>query len=274
MINIISFLIIKLFQISSFLILIIRTFISISASSWVGAWVGLEINLLSIMPILILTKNIKSSEASIKYFITQIIASIVLLAFILLIIINFPNSFYGNPPPYLGIIGALILKIGAAPLHFWLPSVIEGLTWPRCIIIITWQKITPMILLSFISKFNIFILIFIVMSSLIGAIGGFNQTNLKKIMAFSSINHISWIIIAITLNEITWIVYFLSYCLISLSIVILFIIQGNSQINQLWNSINKSFFSKNCNLCLSSFLRGLTPIFRVFTKMNYYFKIN
>nr|YP_665512.1 NADH dehydrogenase subunit 2 [Campodea fragilis]ABF49562.1 NADH dehydrogenase subunit 2 [Campodea fragilis] len=256
----------KLFHLISLMFLISSTFISISASSWLGAWVGLEINLLSIIPILILSKNMRSSEATIKYFITQIVASIMILAFILLTMMQLPNSYFGTPLSYQGISLALMLKMGAAPLHFWFPSVMEGLSWVSCSIIMTWQKITPIILLSFIVEMNTLTIMFISLSALIGAMGGLNQTSLKKIMAFSSINHISWMLVAISINENYWFTYFLIYSTMALSASFLFFNYSLFNINQMWNFMNKTTISKITILCIFMSMGGLPPFLGFFPK--------
>lgn len=114
-----------------------------------------------------------------------------------------------------------MLKSGAAPFHFWFPEVIEGLSWFNGLILITWQKIAPLILISYNFCYNFFI-ISIILSILIGSLGGLNQTSIRKLMAFSSINHLGWILLAIINNELLWITYFLLYSLLSISIIIIF----------------------------------------------------
>jgi len=101
----------------------------------------------------------------------------------------------------------LLLKRGAAPFHFWFPNVIEGLSWINSLILITWQKIAPLILTSYII-INKIILISVILSIIIGSLGGLNQTSLRKLMAFSSINHLGWILSAIYSRESLWIIYF------------------------------------------------------------------
>jgi len=166
---------------------------------------------------------------------------------------------------------SLILKIGRAPLHFWLPRVINGLSWTNCLILITWQKITPIILTSFVRNIFYLPLLFIILSAIFGALGGLNQTNLKKLIAFSSINHISWILLALTINEILWFVYFIIYSVISFSIISLFIVHNTSHINQIWRTINKKNNYKINILLCPSIYRRTTPLFRVLTQMNNHF---
>lgn len=118
---------------------------------------------------------------------------------------------------------SLLLKIGAAPFHFWFPGVIEGLNWINSLTLITWQKIAPLILLSYNLTINTFTALIIVVSVLIGSLGGLNQTSLRKILAYSSINHLGWLIAALALGENLWNMYFIIYSF--LSRVIIFILQ-------------------------------------------------
>lgn len=115
----------------------------------------------------------------------------------------------------------LLLKRGAAPFHFWFPGVMEGLNWINNLILITWQKIAPLILISYII-INKFLIIIIILSVLIGSIGGLSQTSLRKIIAFSSINHLGWILAAIISSENLWITYFLLYTFLSFNLIYIF----------------------------------------------------
>lgn len=124
-----------------------------------------------------------------------------------MIIISFNLNWINNNFYELLILSTLLLKNGAAPFHFWFPGVIEGLSWINGLILITWQKIAPLILISYNINYNFF-LISIILSIIIGALGGLNQTSLRKLIAFSSINHLGWILIAIINNELLWFTYF------------------------------------------------------------------
>lgn len=86
---------------------------------------------------------------------------------------------------------ALGLKIGLAPLHIWLPEVLQGLDLTTGLIISTWQKLAPFAILAQLSAHASPILIAIgLLSTLVGGWGGLNQTQLRKILAYSSIAHL------------------------------------------------------------------------------------
>lgn len=218
-----------------FLLTLIRgTLLAISSNSWLGVWIGLEINLLSFIPLISDNKNLISTESSLKYFLTQAIASAVLLLAILILFI-YQNSLiiiriFNNYEALL-ISSALFLKIGAAPFHFWLPTIIEGLSWTNNLILITWQKIAPIVVISYRINYNYFIIV-IVLCIIIGSLGGLNQTSLRKIIAFSSINHLGWILSSLLFNLSLWWNYFIIYIFLSIRLVFIFNIFQLFYINQ------------------------------------------
>lgn len=195
-------------------------------------WIGLEINLLSIIPLITNKNNIFSSESALKYFITQALASRTVL-FSIIIIRNSNEFIPQNSENFFIIIinSALLIKLGAAPFHSWFPEVMEGLNWINCLIILTWQKIAPIILIIYNIQITLFFTTVIIASTIIGGLIGINQTRLRKIIAYSSINHIGWIIARIYSFSI-WRRYFLIYCLISFNIIIIFKINNLFWIRQ------------------------------------------
>lgn len=255
------FLIAKTYKILFLSTIIIRTIISISSYSWLGIWLGLEINLLSIIPLIHDQKNILSAESAIKYFIVQSVAStIILLAIIILINRSKITTNVNLQSTLLLIINSrLLTKIGIAPFHFWFPEVIEGLNWINCLLILTWQKIAPIVLLIYNIKFIMFTSIVILASIIIRGIIGVNQVSLRKIIAYSSINHIGWIIRTIIIIETIWIYYFLIYTIISINIIIILKTIKIFYLNQLFQSINSRIITKMFFILNFLSLRGIPP---------------
>nr|YP_010046634.1 NADH dehydrogenase subunit 2 [Aedes alboannulatus]QPJ78552.1 NADH dehydrogenase subunit 2 [Aedes alboannulatus]QPJ78565.1 NADH dehydrogenase subunit 2 [Aedes alboannulatus] len=219
-----------------FIMLILGSLITISSNSWLGAWMGLEINLLSFIPLMNEgKKNLMASESSLKYFLTQAFASSILLFAIILMMLFFNNNWMmTNNFNDLLILSTLLLKSGAAPFHFWFPGVMEGLNWINSLILMTWQKIAPLMLISYNMNYNFF-LISIILSMIIGALGGLNQTSLRKLMAFSSINHLGWMLMAMMNNELLWFTYFILYSILSMSIILMFNNFKLFHFNQIFN---------------------------------------
>lgn len=191
--------------------------------------------MLSFIPLLRDNNNSISTEASLKYFLTQALASTVLLfSSILLILKNNINTEINESFTSIIIISALLLKRGAAPFHFWFPNIMEGLTWINALILITWQKIAPLILISYLNIKNL-LLIRVILSVIVGAIGGLNQTSLRKLIAFSSINHLGWILRSIIISESIWLIYFIFYSFLSFILTFIFNIFKLFHLNQLFS---------------------------------------
>nr|WMQ77936.1 NADH dehydrogenase subunit 2 [Marumba cristata] len=237
-------------------ILIFSTFISISANSWFGCWIGLEINLLSFIPLISNSNNLLSSEASLKYFLTQSIASMNFLFSILIKFILMKNFEMNN---FISIMinSSLLMKMGSAPFHYWFPNISEGMSWLNNFILMSWQKISPMILLSYYFNMN-FMYLIIIMNVIIGAIGGMNQTSLRKMMAFSSINNLGWMIFSLMISNNLWIFYFIMYSILISIMFFLFYTLNMFFINQLF--INNMNFMIKLNLFINFLsLGGLPP---------------
>nr|YP_009172425.1 NADH dehydrogenase subunit 2 [Herona marathus]ALG63363.1 NADH dehydrogenase subunit 2 [Herona marathus] len=239
------------------------TLISISSNSWLGCWIGLEINLMSFIPLISNPNNLLNSEASLKYFLTQSIASINFLFSILLNLTIMKNYLMDN---FISILinSSLFMKMGSVPFHFWFPNIMEGLSWMNCFILMTWQKITPMILLSYYLNLN-FLFLSMILNVTIGAIGSFNQTSLRKLMAFSSINNLGWMLSALMISENLWMIYFIFYSFFISFLCFLFYIMNIFYINQLFN-FNLKFLIKLFILINFLSLGGLPPFLGFFPK--------
>nr|YP_009689998.1 NADH dehydrogenase subunit 2 [Drosophila mercatorum]QEG54023.1 NADH dehydrogenase subunit 2 [Drosophila mercatorum]UKE79677.1 NADH dehydrogenase subunit 2 [Drosophila mercatorum]UKE79690.1 NADH dehydrogenase subunit 2 [Drosophila mercatorum]UKE79703.1 NADH dehydrogenase subunit 2 [Drosophila mercatorum]UKE79716.1 NADH dehydrogenase subunit 2 [Drosophila mercatorum] len=233
--------------------MIMGTFITVTANSWLGAWMGLEINLLSFIPLVSDSNNLKSTEASLKYFLTQALASTVLLFSVILLMLK-NNMNYEINSSFISMItlSTLLMKSGAAPFHFWFPNLMDGLTWMNSLLIMTWQKIAPLMLISYLNLKNILI-ISVILSIFIGAIGGLNQTSLRKLMAYSSINHLGWMLSALMISESIWLIYFLFYSFLSITLTFMFNIFKMFHLNQLF-----SLFTHNKIIKFTLFMNFLS----------------
>nr|UJG45527.1 NADH dehydrogenase subunit 2 [Diplonevra concinna] len=248
--------------------LILGTLITISSNSWLSAWMGLEINLLSFIPLMNDNKNLMSTESSMKYFLVQAMASSILLFFVIMYMVNsnFYNNFiYMNFYLNLLIISTLMLKMGMAPFHFWFPNIIEGLNWINSLILLTWQKIAPLMLMSYMNL-NKIIIPMIIVSMIISAMGGLNQTSLRKIMVYSSINHLSWMCASMMYNELIWLNYFLFYSFLSLTLIYYFFMNKLFYMNQLYSLYNYSMEMKLIMLLNFLSLGGLPPFLGFYPK--------
>nr|ALO76179.1 NADH deshydrogenase subunit 2 [Mylabris sp. MYL01] len=250
----------KFYKIMFFNSMILGTLVTVSSYTWFGMWMGLEINLLSIIPLFNSSKNMYSSEASLKYFLSQALASLILLlSFILMLIsIEFITPTM-NSVNEIMLDTALFTKLGAAPFHYWFPEVMEGLNWINCTILLTWQKIAPMSILIMSNPKTEFMLFIILASLSVSTLMSLNQVSLRKIMAFSSINHIAWMLSAMISSISVWFIYLLIYMIININIIIIFANYKLFYLNQLPLFMNKNKINKLSFMINFLSLGGLPP---------------
>nr|YP_009364245.1 NADH dehydrogenase subunit 2 [Anaulaciulus koreanus]ARF02889.1 NADH dehydrogenase subunit 2 [Anaulaciulus koreanus] len=235
--------------------------IILSSSSWFTAWMGLEVNMMTFMP-LIVTSNKLSGEAAMKYFFTQVTGSMFLLMFIVLsIFYSAKGGFMMNSLLMSIIILALLLKLGAVPVHFWLPALIEGLSWETTLILITIQKIGPLSLLLMMNMSMKFMLVSSsLMSAVVGSISGLNQLLCRKLMSYSSIAHMGWLLMALSINKMLLWVYFILYCSLTMMVISIFKFYQTFHMSQMLMSYNSIIIvSFTFYLTLLS-LGGLPPL--------------
>nr|YP_010410195.1 NADH dehydrogenase subunit 2 [Plecturocebus miltoni]URH16224.1 NADH dehydrogenase subunit 2 [Plecturocebus miltoni] len=252
-------------QLIIFFTILTGTMITILSSHWFLIWVGLELNMLAIVPVLAKTTNPRSTEAATKYFLVQATASMLLL---MMIFMN--NLFSGqwtiNPPAiqFLAtmMLIALTMKLGMAPLHFWLPEVTQGIPLIPAMIILTWQKLAPIsIMFQIFPSINMNILMAIsMMSIMIGSWGGLNQTQLRKIMAYSSITHMGWMMAVLHYNPNITILSLLVYLFLTITIFMTFYLNSNTTTLSMSHTWNKFTWTMPVIPLMMLSLGGLPPL--------------
>nr|YP_009388912.1 NADH dehydrogenase subunit 2 [Aeluroscalabotes felinus]AFP67549.1 NADH dehydrogenase subunit 2 [Aeluroscalabotes felinus]BAF96545.1 NADH dehydrogenase subunit 2 [Aeluroscalabotes felinus]BAX77924.1 NADH dehydrogenase subunit 2 [Aeluroscalabotes felinus] len=206
------------------------TIITLSSSHWLIAWIGLEINTLAIIPILTNEHYPRTTEAATKYFLTQAIASA------LIMLSSMTNAWMTGqwdisqlttPLAMLLLTLAITMKLGLAPFHFWFLEVMQGATLKISLALSTWQKLAPFCLLYMTAPHlnHPLLITFSLFSTMIGSMTGLNQTQTRKIMACSSITHLGWLTTMLTLNPpitmLTLILYILMTTTIFLVLIML-----------------------------------------------------
>nr|YP_009353693.1 NADH dehydrogenase subunit 2 [Glaucidium cuculoides]ACF08165.1 NADH dehydrogenase subunit 2 [Glaucidium cuculoides]AQY15763.1 NADH dehydrogenase subunit 2 [Glaucidium cuculoides] len=182
--------------------LILGTIITTTSNHWIMAWIGLETNTLAIIPLISKTHHPRAIEAAIKCFLVQATASTLLL---FSSTINAWSSgqwditLTTHPTPCLLMTTAMAMKLGLAPFHFWYPEVLQGTSITTALLLSTLMKLPPLTLLIMTShSLNPTMLTLLAISSAaLGGWMGLNQTQTRKILAFSSISHLGWMIIII-----------------------------------------------------------------------------
>nr|AGM75617.1 NADH dehydrogenase subunit 2 [Moxostoma robustum] len=176
------------------------TTLTFASSHWLLAWMGLEVNTLAILPLMAQHHHPRAVEATTKYFLTQATAAAMILFASTTnawLIGEWDINNLSHPLATTMTIAALALKIGLAPVHFWMPEVLQGLDLTTGLILSTWQKLAPFALIIQVAPTidpSLLTLLGLT-STLVGGWGGLNQTQLRKILAYSSIAHMGWMII-------------------------------------------------------------------------------
>nr|YP_008593588.1 NADH dehydrogenase subunit 2 [Evoxymetopon poeyi]BAN83556.1 NADH dehydrogenase subunit 2 [Evoxymetopon poeyi] len=240
------------------------TTITFASSHWLLAWMGLEINTLAIIPLMAQNHHPRAVEATTKYFLTQATAAAMLL------FASTTNAWLTgqwdinqmtHPLPTTMITLALALKIGLAPVHAWLPEVLQGLDLTTGLILSTWQKLAPFALLLQIYPTNSVTLIALgLASTLIGGWGGLNQTQLRKILAYSSIAHLGWMILIMQFSPQLTLLALLTYLIMTFSTFLVFKLNKATNINSLASSWAKAPALTSLTPLLLLSLGGLPPL--------------
>uniref|UniRef100_A0AA49K873 NADH-ubiquinone oxidoreductase chain 2 n=1 Tax=Microdous chalmersi TaxID=2065825 RepID=A0AA49K873_9GOBI len=240
------------------------TTITFASSHWLLAWMGLEINTLAILPLMAQHHHPRAIEATTKYFLTQATAAATLL------FASITNAWLTgqweiqqmtHPLPVTMMTFALALKIGLAPLHTWLPEVLQGLDLTTGLILSTWQKLAPFALLLQLPIYDHTTLTILALTStLVGGWGGLNQTQVRKILAYSSIAHLGWMILILQFTPSLTLLAFATYITMTLSAFLMFKLNNATTINTLATSWAKApVITAMAPLILLS-LGGLPPL--------------
>nr|YP_010148383.1 NADH dehydrogenase subunit 2 [Thayeria boehlkei]QQV68807.1 NADH dehydrogenase subunit 2 [Thayeria boehlkei] len=202
-----------------YLILGLGTTIVCFSSNWLFSWIGLEMNSFAFIPLMMQNNHPRSTEAATKYFIIQSCASALLLfaaIFNAWVLSKWNIPFMRNEIALTITTVALATKLGVAPFHLWLPEVMQGLNFKMGLILATWQKLAPLMILTQISHAvqPPFLTVTAILSSILAGWAGMNQTQVRKILAYSSTANLGWMIIIIqykpSLTLLTLLVYIIS----------------------------------------------------------------
>nr|YP_010535259.1 NADH dehydrogenase subunit 2 [Megacopta cribriella]UYA97720.1 NADH dehydrogenase subunit 2 [Megacopta cribriella] len=235
------------------LITIMGSLITIFSNSWISMWMGLEMNMMAFIPLIKENKSKATAEAMMIYFLIQSIGS-ALLMFSITVNYTFMESWTLMP---LITFLALMIKMGAAPFHMWMPEIMSKMKWNSCIMLMTWQKLAPMTMTMNLNPKSEVLTIMVMMSIIVGAIGGINQTSLRKIMAYSSINHLGWMLSLIKIQS-NWMMYLITYSMMVTSMCFMFNKYNMLFIPQI-NSMNMSISEKMAYITSMMSLGGLPP---------------
>ncbi|NNE53513.1 MAG: NADH-quinone oxidoreductase subunit NuoN [Sulfitobacter sp.] len=188
----------------------------VSAGDLMALYMGLELQSLSLYVVAALRRDsIKSTEAGLKYFVLGALSSGLLLYGASLVygyagttlfsgIITTAQSGETSVGLLFGIvflIAGLAFKVSAVPFHMWTPDVYEGSPTPVTAFFATAPKVAAMALFArllhdafgqAVGDWSQIVALLSVLSMFLGAIAAIGQTNIKRLMAFSSIAHMGY----------------------------------------------------------------------------------
>ena len=272
---------------------ILGSFVLISSDNFLTAFIGLELQSLSLYLMAAFnTKNLNSNEAGIKYFSLGALSSGFLLFGISMIYFDTASFSFQNLDNFSTIseVGlalvliALFFKVSAAPFHIWTPDVYEGSPTISTLFFATLPKFASLIFLfriyhelniPKIDSLHYIFQIVCAISLLVGVYGAITQKIIKRLLAFSSINHIGFMLLAIMsyqyMSEGTIFFYLIIYLITTFGVfsVILNLRTSEGEITLLTglNGLKASSRSKAISMLVFLFsLAGIPPFAGFFAK--------
>jgi NADH-quinone oxidoreductase subunit N len=296
----------KIFKIEySILILcsILGMMVMISANDLIVFYIGLELQSLALYVLASFNRiELKSSEAGLKYFVLSALSSGLLL-YGCSLIYGFSGSTnfnliaqavdlnqYGLTFGLVFILVGLAFKISAVPFHMWAPDVYEGSPTsvtsffaivPKIAAFTVFIRFLYVPFINLIDQWQTIIIFLSIASMIFGAIAAIGQTNLKRLVAYSSIGHIGYMLAGIStgtnLGIQSSIIYISIYVVMNLGLFsCLFMLKKENRYYE--NLEDLSGLSKNHPLLSISLLiilfslAGIPPLAGFFAKF-YVFKI-
>nr|QWT71541.1 NADH dehydrogenase subunit 2 [Limnodrilus hoffmeisteri] len=196
------------------LLLLLSTIMALSSTNWLIAWISMEVNLLSFVPLMLQSHTNQETESAVKYFLAQALGSAIML-YSSMMLYNPSNQVLVQ----LMLVMSLLLKLGAAPCHYWFPSTMTSMSWLNCLILCTWQKLGPLALMIFpfigANQLKPLLVLVAATNAILGGLLGMNQSHIRTILAYSSITHMGWTIGGFLTNTtLIPMLYFTMYSLI------------------------------------------------------------
>jgi NADH-quinone oxidoreductase subunit N len=214
----------------------------VSANDFMSLYMALE---LASLPLYVLAAyhrdNPRAAEAGVKYFVLGALASGLLLYGISLLYgFTGTTSFLGltrsfesvSGPVSVGIVVGLVFvlaglafKVSAAPFHMWTPDVYEGAPTPVTAFFAVAPKIAALCLLTRVlvepfggltDQWRQVVVALALLSMLIGAFAALNQTNIKRLMAYSSIGHAGYVLVGLATGSVLGVQAILIYLVLYL----------------------------------------------------------
>uniref|UniRef100_A0AAU8BS96 NADH-ubiquinone oxidoreductase chain 2 n=1 Tax=Tenguna medogensis TaxID=3229002 RepID=A0AAU8BS96_9HEMI len=209
------------------LMMIMTTIMTLSSNNIMMMWMAMEMNLISFMPILTSSKKMK--DFSMKYLIIQSTSSSLMLMSILInLIIECPIN------ESVTLMISMLMKLGVMPFHLWMPTLMQMSSWNTCLLMMTIQKLIPVLITVQLTKINLLVTPMI-MSMIIAPMVMIMQTSTKKIMAYSSIASTPLMIMSLQSSKFQFMMFMTAYSMVNISITKLMEKKSLNYTNQINN---------------------------------------
>nr|QPN54231.1 NADH dehydrogenase subunit 2 [Osborniella crotophagae] len=230
------------------IILFSLIYICSSTTFWT-MWLGLEMFNFFFIPWLMGDSNNYKSFKIFYYFVIQVIGSGLML--IGMVDITSPVFFYS-------MFISLILKLGSFPFHSWVLLVIEKMDWKKFSFFMTISKMGTVSIMAFFNP-TLFFIKFL-WGGVLVPFQGLKTMSIRKMLTFSSIAHMTWIMTAISINKTLLIFFLLLYWLVFVFTCLMF--ESKNSLKDLFHSSNL-FWEIFFILCAM----GFPPFLGFFPKM-------
>ncbi|MGD9880512.1 MAG: NADH-quinone oxidoreductase subunit NuoN [Reyranella sp.] len=214
----------------------------ISANDLMALYVGLEMQSLALYVVAAFQRDtVRSSEAGVKYFVLGSVASGMLLfgasliygfcggtAFVQIsrALLDGRGAEIGTMIGLVFVVAGLAFKVSAVPFHMWTPDVYEGAPTPVTALFAVAPKIAAMSLMVSVlmgpfkplfAQWQQIVVVAAVLSMALGAFAALRQQNIKRLMAYSSIGNVGYILLGLASGSekgIQAVVFFLAIYLV------------------------------------------------------------
>nr|YP_010958760.1 NADH dehydrogenase subunit 2 [Lima vulgaris]WNB40320.1 NADH dehydrogenase subunit 2 [Lima vulgaris] len=172
---------------------------SLSCSSMVGVWFWMELGVLSFFPFMTMRNGETRAESAITYFFSQVVGSMGVLVYLMSV------GLYGFSDPASsvavfglgGLVVGLLVKVGVAPFHGWVPLTVSGTGWQSLMMMLSVQKIVPWVVLVHLAPSWFVGVLFVAgVSAVWGGIGGSSEGDVRSILGWSGVSQGGWCLAA------------------------------------------------------------------------------
>lgn len=191
------------------LIIALSSLLLVSSINWLSIYLAIELQTLTLFILVAIKRDsVYSTEGGLKYFVLGAVSSgLFLFGCTLLYGLTGETSIQGVNSILISDMGkilitiSLLFKLSAAPFHMWAPDVYEGAPTIITALLATVPKVAVFSILVQIGPVTNVILVCAVLSIVYGSIGALNQTKIKRLLAYSGIGHMGFILFGVGIGS-------------------------------------------------------------------------